>query len=266
MADASRFNKRAESRTEFGAMPYWVPLSPVGFLQASAERVLTGRWWRSGHLRVWRQGAILSGMHCDLMHLLSLDEPKTAGFLAQSCESMQGEFIDIGAHVGTYSVPFAKRGWMVTAVEPSVKTFEILKQNVARNGVGKKVRLLNTAVWSTSGFASMYVSTTQSAQDSLVPRRGSVALVPTITLEDLLGRAGRADLVKMDIEGAELAVLSGTNPQSIRRASKWVIEVNVDTVQPVCHLMSQAGYDFRLIEKLVTTKGVYNAYFWLRQP
>ncbi len=245
-------------------MPYCVPLNPVGFLQACAERVLTGKWWRSGRLRVWRQGTVLSGMRCDLIHLLSLDEPKTAGLLAHLCESTPGEFIDIGAHVGTYSVPFAKRGWMVTAVEPSVKTLEILRQNVARNAVGNKVRLRNAAVWSNSGFASMYVSTTQSAQDSLVPRLGSVAVVPTITLEDLLEQVGRADLVKMDIEGAELAVLSVTNPQSIRRAAKWVMEVNAETLQPVYRLMTQIGYDFRLVEKLVMTKGVYNAYFWLR--
>lgn len=151
---------------------------------------------------------------------------------------------------------------MVTAVEPSLKTFEILKQNVSRNGVGKKVRLLNTAVWSNSGFAKMFVSNTQSAQDSLVPRQGSVALVPTITLADLLDSVERADLVKMDIEGAEFAVLSATDPQSIRRAQRWVIELDIDTRQPVCHLMSQIGYDFSLIERLVTTKGVYNAYFW----
>lgn len=245
-------------------MPYCIPLNPFGFFHASAERVLTGRWWRSGRLRVWRQGAVLSGMHCDLMHLLSLDEPKTAGLLAHLCGSGEGEFVDIGAHVGTYAIPFAVRGWNVTTVEPSERTFELLKQNVVRNGVEKKVRLRNAAVWSTNGFASIYVSATQSAQDSLVPRRGSVAVVPTITLEDLLNEVGWADLVKMDIEGAELAVLSAADRKTIRRAEKWVLELSSDTLQPVCTLMSRSGYDFGLIEKLVMTKGVYNVYFWLR--
>lgn len=246
-------------------MPHVVPLNPIGFFHAAAERALTGRWWRSGRLRVWRQGAVLSGMHCDLMHLLSLEEPKTAGLLAHLCGTAKGEFVDIGAHVGTYAVPFARRGWRVTAVEPSVKTFEILKQNVVRNGVEKNVRLQNAAVWSTSGFASIYVSATQSALDSLVPRRGSAILVPTITLEDLLEEVGRADLVKMDIEGAELAVLSAADPRTIRRAEKWVLELSTETLRTVCTLMTRSGYDFGIIEKLVMTKGVYNVFFWLRR-
>ncbi len=253
------------SRAEFGAISYGVPLSPFSFFRASAERVVTGRWWRSGRLLVWRQNTLLSGMRCDLIHLMSLDEPKTAALLAHLRASMKGGFIDIGAHVGTYTVPFAKHGWRVTAVEPSGITFEMLKENVTRNGVGKRVRLQNAAVWSSSGFTEMYLSATQSAQDSLVPRRGSIALVPTITLEELLDQTVTADLAKMDIEGAELAVLSATNPDSIRRVAKWVMEVNSETLEPVCRLMGQIGYEFRLIEKLVTTKGVYNAYFWLRQ-
>jgi len=53
--------------------------------------------------------------------------------------------IDIGAHIGKYTIHFAKKGVKVIAVEPSPEFFNILQRNVQINGLESKVRFLNVA-------------------------------------------------------------------------------------------------------------------------
>lgn len=222
----------------------------------------SGRWQRTGSLRVWRQRTVISGKYCDLIHLLSLDEPKTSNLLNEIRKTTRGTFIDIGAHIGEYSVPFAKHGWRVIAIEPSNETFALLSQNVSSNRVARSVILKKAAVSTTNGFASFYLSSSHSGEDSLIPKTDSPpSKVPTISLESLLDEVEEAAVAKMDIEGAESAILKATNARSIRRVRTWVIEVRSGTSDVVSSVMQSLGYRSHIIEELVRGSGVYNVIF-----
>src|SRR5205085_6337104 len=69
-----------------------------------------------------------------------------------------GYFIDIGAHIGKYSVKVAKNSNVpVIAIEPDTFNFSLLKKNVALNGL-KNVICINKGVLSEQKKSPLYVS------------------------------------------------------------------------------------------------------------
>ncbi len=141
--------------------------------------------------------------------------------------------LDVGAHVGYYTRLLAERAGgsgRVIAFEPHPRTHEALKRNVCHL---PNVTALQLAAAESDGSAELYDYLMMSASGSLHydagladqqrARMGAGDVAPrreagfemerygvrTVALDDYLEQlgVGRVDLVKMDIEGAELAAL-----------------------------------------------------------
>jgi FkbM family methyltransferase len=144
-------------------------------------------------------------------------EPETATLVQNYLKSGM-TFFDIGAHVGQYTLIAAKciggKGTVHT-FEPDPTTFEWLCRNVAINDL-KNARLNRKAVDETSGTKRLYLASVRNiGANSLVSRpsteREAVCFVETVTLDGYMQEHDilRADLIKIDVEGAELGVLRG---------------------------------------------------------
>jgi FkbM family methyltransferase len=124
-------------------------------------------------------------------------------------------FVDVGAHVGFYTVLFARTrpGVPALAVEPVPETFAVLRKNLELNGLDR-VEALEAAVSDEAGRRTFQIA---AASDScgFYPHDQAPALstleVRTETLTALLGRfpQARRPLIKIDAEGHEPAVLEG---------------------------------------------------------
>ena len=73
-------------------------------------------------------------------------------------EEHRSMVIDVGANVGTTTIPFAKAGYNVVAIEPVPTTFAMLSRNVEANGFENQVRCVNRAISATSGRVDMWVT------------------------------------------------------------------------------------------------------------
>lgn len=154
--------------------------------------------------------------------------------------------VDIGAHIGVFSLLFSKlvgNSGEVISFEPDTKTFSLLSKNIAINNV-KNIRINQLAVSNQNEEISFYLY--GSGQNSIgrlsesMPERGLSENVPivhieAISLDDFLGDA-RVDFIKMDIEGAEgsaflgmkkilsknnnVKILTEFNVPALRKASK----------------------------------------------
>jgi len=141
--------------------------------------------------------------------------------------------VDVGAHVGYYTLLAARRvgpNGKVYAFEPHPRNFALLKRNCELNGF-RNVIALPMAVSSHSGYSRLYLShRARTGLHSLYPNRYAshrTVVVESTTLDGFFEKQGwpRLDLLKMDIEGAELAALEGSKQLLQRMPTlKWIVE------------------------------------------
>lgn len=118
--------------------------------------------------------------------------------------------IDCGSNIGM-SVLFFKHAYpqcSIIAFEPDKVTFEVLKDNIARNHF-QNVIVFNKALYSSDGTLNFYSDPGEagSLMMSLNPQRisGKSQLVETERLSKYI--ESTVDLLKLDVEGAEGAVV-----------------------------------------------------------
>jgi FkbM family methyltransferase len=108
--------------------------------------------------------------------------------------------LDVGAHIGTWTVPLAERFQSVIAFEPVAGNRECLEANVAGR---TNVTVLPVAVGARTGAGSMAFPGANSGTYYL--ERGADVLVVTL---DTVVRSP-VDFIKIDVEGLEGDVLVG---------------------------------------------------------
>lgn len=154
-------------------------------------------------------------------------------------------FFDIGANLGQYSLLAARQvgpGGKVHSFEPSSRMFHELKFNIDLNGFSNICSLNSVAVSDTRGTAKLsryepgsevYGSLGTQHWTTTSPIIGYEE-VNTITLDEYTreNRVNHVDLIKMDIEGAELKALHGaTQLLSQADAPTLVVELaDINTI------------------------------------
>ncbi|MEK7090960.1 MAG: FkbM family methyltransferase [Patescibacteria group bacterium] len=133
--------------------------------------------------------------------------------------------VDIGAHIGYYTLIAAKKvgdKGRVYAFEPLPKNFELLKKNVELNGY-KNVVLINKAVSDRDGTAKLFLSNEDNFGDQRIydPEGNRVSIsIGTIKLDTFLkNKEKRINVIKMDIQGSETKTLTGAS-EIIRKSKK----------------------------------------------
>ena len=141
-----------------------------------------------------------------------------AAFAAQG----PGSWIDLGANIGTTTIPAARAGALCHAVEPEPATLQLLRRNVERNGVAGRVTLHEAAAWHEAAELELEIApanlgdhrirTAAPDEDSAYGEaaRTTVAVParPVDTLIDAGSLAGPV-LAKVDVQGAEAQALAG---------------------------------------------------------
>lgn len=137
-------------------------------------------------------------------------------------------FFDIGANIGWYSIYFDKgfKGLHIHAFEPIKAAYDQLLINLSLNGSGP-IQANNFGLADRNGTAEFFVSPSLLAASSLadtVKTDDKINITAEIrTLDDYCheGRT-RPDLIKCDVEGAELLVFKGAE-ETITEARPLVI-------------------------------------------
>ncbi len=149
----------------------------------------------------------------DAMRLSYCDtEPASLAFL-KTMVRPGDVIVDVGAHIGYYSLAFARlvgdKGH-VFAFEPTPASFALLRKNIATNGY-RNVTAIRQAVSSRNGYARFYLSdcSALNRMHSSGSHVGEIE-VETVRLDDFFRDYDRPiNLVKLDIEGAEPQALCG---------------------------------------------------------
>lgn len=128
--------------------------------------------------------------------------------LAREGHPAPTHLVDVGANIGTITIPALKRGLLqtATAIEPHPHNLRLLRANIALNGLEDRVTVLAQAVGDRSGVTlRLHESATNSGNHSI----GAEGIpVPSSKLDDI-GLTAAHSLLWMDIEGYEGHALIG---------------------------------------------------------
>lgn len=159
-------------------------------------------------------------------------------------------FYDVGAHAGILSLVAAR----LVGTQGAVFAFEAdptnaarIERHVRRNGF-EQIHILCCAVWSSAGrlrferaFAHSSLNQGAVATEQVLNTSNMID-VEAITLDDFALKNASPDLIKVDVEGAEAAVLRGSerifatkkpllicevhHEDASREVSRWLLERN----------------------------------------
>jgi FkbM family methyltransferase len=177
--------------------------------------------------------------------------------------------VDGGAHMGLYTIRAASMvgaEGKVIAVEPDARNFAILERNIKANGL-TNVLAVKAALANEVGVGKLSttrMSTTHYLADLESP--GSIA-IQTLTLDSLLQQSGlgRVDLIKLDVEGAELRVLEGAKNTLLSSTAKFVVEPsNTQSAIKVENLLKQYRQSVRGVYTVALPGGEWppTVYAW----
>jgi FkbM family methyltransferase len=162
-------------------------------------------------------------------------------------------FVDVGSNKGDFSLIAAQvmnDDGRVLAFEPMPENCRWIRKSIELNGY-RSIRLFELALSDEQGRALLYLGK-RSGWHSLLPKEGRETIeVPTRTLDAVLAESGDAhvDVLKVDVEGAELPVLRGAE-RTLADAGLTAILIDVHPdlgIDPadVCELLARHGFSFR---------------------
>lgn len=142
--------------------------------------------------------------------------------------------VDCGANIGLSAAYFLRRfpASRVIAVEPDPVNLELCRRNLA--GFGNRVEIVDAAVWPEETRLSLDPAAIGTWASSVVRgERSSGASVRGVTIESLLREAGldELDLLKIDIEGAELPLFQSENTEWMRRVRCIQVELESEAAR-----------------------------------
>ena len=155
-------------------------------------------------------------------------QPGEINAVLQWLTARQGErttIVEVGANIGTTTLPLVRAGWKVLAIEPVPTTTEILRLNVERNGCADQVQIVPVGVSRTEGTITMVLNgdfgQSEIVEPGTAPGFGFDAVVDSVEVElrplrDVVAVAGvapeRVALVWSDTQGHETTVIETGTP------------------------------------------------------
>lgn len=137
--------------------------------------------------------------------------------------------VDIGSNIGQYltAIKAFKPKAKVYCFEPDPTIFAILKKNAAQYS---DVTIFNHAVSDRVGTEKFYVSLLfsewSSFEKSAISGDVKEVKVSSVVGDKILEKVGEIDLLKIDVEGAELKVVSGLL-KTLKRTKYLMIETSI---------------------------------------
>ncbi len=161
--------------------------------------------------------------------------------------------VDVGAHAGIWSLLAAARGARVHAFEAVPEMAERLRDHARINGQENNIVVHVAAAGAEVGLRPFFaVREGNSGASSFASGAGEEIEVPVVTLDSIVDRA---DVLKVDVEGAEIQVLHGAR-RLLSGAGAPAIFFEMDDA-----LCARFGTSGREVKQLLVEYG-YHVYRW----
>jgi len=177
----------------------------------------------------------------------------------------KGIFIDVGAHIGKYTIMMCKRldnQSKVIALEPDPDNYKVLLRNILLNDC-KDITPLNVGLWKEKDKLNLYGfgNKNTGGRSVVVSTSDFKVIIEVDTLDNVLKKLGvkKVDLIKIDVEGAEVEVLEGAK-ETLKQKPKIIFECwsekNLHNIQNILkeyrvNKTAMEGYYFAYVDNAV---------------
>lgn len=189
--------------------------------------------------------------------------------IAKSMLPKGGTFVDVGAHVGLYSIRLGEKAGHVIAVEANWKTALRLRENIRHNRYRMNAifNVIEAAAWDSETTLQLVDENGKSTGGSTRCEETNDWRTsdPAITAEafrlDVLLDWAEPDLIKIDVEGAEARVLRGYVEGIRAHRPTLLIEMH-DKIYDIPHVRGEViefldGVDYVWNDSLTYGSGYY---------
>ena len=154
-----------------------------------------------------------------------------------------GQYVDVGAHLGTHSVWFASlcRSTRVHSFEPVGRYAAVVRRNVLANSLEGKVTVHQTGLGAEPGQATNFMSVEHQIGFVAGVTEGVTETFPVQRMDDVV--EGPVALIKIDVEGMEALVLRGaTRILSEHRPRVFAEAQSVAAARVIAQQLAPFGY------------------------
>jgi FkbM family methyltransferase len=238
-------------------------------------------WKFNGQVFLLREYFHLFKMKLDIVkktqrviYLQKLYQPNVSNYLLKNLKK-GGVFIDVGAHVGFYSLLSSKllgENGRVFSFEAENTNFHFLQENVILNKL-KNIKIVNKAVGSNNDVAELFINPLNEGGNSLVnddyyydndekwrvekiikifPNKILKQNVEMVSIDHFLHNNNldnlNIDMIKVDVEGAEYDVLLGARNLLFKFSPAIICEVSKNQ-DKINDLLEELNYKVYCIDK-----------------
>jgi len=157
--------------------------------------------------------------------------------------------IDIGGHIGLFSIRVAQLARKILVFEPILENFELLEKNLSSERFSH-VACFRAAVTDRKKDVKIYKSQSTASHSAYRSARGGYELVSGLSLKDIFQENNIifCDLLKLDCEGSEYDIIYNTDDEVISRIGRIYMEYHhIDHTNPL--------WDMPHLKKHLETRG-----------
>jgi FkbM family methyltransferase len=182
---------------------------------------------------------------------------KFESYLLHTISKKVKSFVDVGANIGFYTISVAKinQKCIIYSFEPNLNIFSELKENISLNHLGSKIHLFNVGLGDRKDcteefFVPKFTGTGGGSLKNLHPEEGvpEKISIQLTTLDSAL-KGKQVDLIKIDVEGNEFDVITGSMKMIsnskpiifIELLRKWMKAFNHHP-QEILEILGKVGY------------------------
>lgn len=148
----------------------------------------------------------------------------------------KGDIIDIGAHIGFFSVFAATtfKPYRVLAFEPYTPNFLLLKKNIEYNNLTSIILPTKLAVGGRKGKSTLFIDAQNTGGHSLHANLTSKSkhkeVISLTTLDDIFTTHSikHCSILKLDCEGAEYDILKAASDETLKKIHLIILEYHAN--------------------------------------
>jgi FkbM family methyltransferase len=180
----------------------------------------------------------------DIMMVSGLWEPYVKAVFSRELKK-DDIVVDIGANIGAYAIPLAKKVRKVIAFEPHPKISKMLETSIRLNELNN-VTLIKKAVGESEKKVLQDISYSSAVYSKVLTygsgKDNAIVEVESIDLDTALAGEDKVDWMLIDVEGYELNVLKGARKVLRKYSPRIIIEVQRENLESINPVLLAEGY------------------------